>query len=105
MQSREAGKASEEEESAEADIEIKVEITEEENRNSENKPSNKITEMNKKVTNIKNELSKSELFNKTLNKTEAPSKPKPPSAASSRSSLSSVISESDECTQDFEHRS
>ena len=77
---------------------------EEEKRNSETKMNNKISEMNKKVPNIRNELSKSELFNKTLNKTEAPTKPKPSTAATSRSSLSSIISDCDKIQKEAKRR-
>ena len=64
-------------------------------KNDEDKVSrpSKMSELNKKVSNIKNELSKSDLF-KSNNKPEAP-KPKLSSSAGSRASLSSIISESD----------
>ena len=47
-----------------------------------------ISDLNKKVANLKNELSKNELFNKPLNKVESPVKATP-----SRSSLDSVLSD------------
>lgn len=46
------------------------------------------SDLNKKVANLKNELSKNELFNKPLNKVESPVKATP-----SRSSLDSVLSD------------
>ena len=46
------------------------------------------SDLNKKVANLRNELSKNELFNKPLNKVEAPVKATP-----SRSSLDSVLSD------------
>ena len=64
-------------------------------KNDEDKVSrpNKMSELNKKVSNIKNELSKSDLF-KSNNKPEAP-KPKLSSSAGSRASMSSIISETE----------
>ena len=64
-------------------------------KNDEDKASrpNKMSELNKKVSNIKAELSKSDLF-KSNNKPEAP-KPKLSSSAGSRASLSSIISETE----------
>jgi len=55
--------------------------------------SNKISEINRKVSNIRNELSKSDLF-KSSNKSEAP-KPKVSSSSGSRASLSSIASETE----------
>ena len=68
------------------------------NRNEDDKSNekvsrSKISEINKKVSNIKNELSKSELF-KSSNKSEAP-KPKTSSSAGSRASLSSLVVETE----------
>ena len=57
-----------------------------------NRPS-KISEINKKVSNIRSELSKSDLF-KSSNKSEAP-KPKVSSSSGSRASLSSIVSETE----------
>ena len=65
-------------------------------KNDEDKVSrpNKMSELNKKVSNIKAELSKSDLF-KSTNKPEAP-KPKLSSgSAGSRASLSSILSETE----------
>ena len=65
---------------------------EEKNIDKVNKPT-KMSEINKKVSNIKNELSKSDLF-KSSHKSEAP-KPKVSSSSGSRASLSSLVSETE----------
>ena len=71
----------------------------EDKKNSENNKSNKISEMNKKVSNIKNELSKNELFNKPHSKTESSSK-----INLTRSSLGSNLTEKEPNNMEAQRR-
>ena len=62
----------------------------------------KMSEFHQKVNNIKNELAKSDLFNKVPSKPE--SKPKLGSASSSRASMGSIVTETEKSVADVKRR-